>query len=277
MIGIPSATLAFLRPEEAATAQRFLTDGYIRAPVEDQTALERIRDAVAAAACRQLGSEPPASSTVFLDEIHRHVDPARLNEFRLAVFEEVNRADWLRPAYFSLARSLLETIVGNELAMQRRINLSIQLPGDDSSLLPVHSDTWAGDSPFEVVLWVPLVDCYRTKTMYFAPPSVTARLQRELSSFETQGVDAIYRSIEADLLWLDVPTGSILLFNQNCAHGNRVNEEATTRWTMNCRFKAVFTPYADKKLGEFFEPITLRPASRIGLDYALPGGFDAEG
>ena len=29
---------------------------------------------------------------------------------------------------------------------------------------------------------------------------------------------------------------------------------------MNCRFKAVFTPYADKQLGEFFEPITLRAA-----------------
>ena len=43
---------------------------------------------------------------------------------------------------------------------------------------------------------------------------------------------------------------------------------------MNCRFKGVFTPYADKTLGEFFEPVTLRPASRIGLDYQLPGGFE---
>jgi len=277
MNGMPSATLAFLRPEEAAIAQSFLSDGFIRAPAEDPPGLARIRDAIAGAACRHLGLDAPASAVEFLDQIHRHVDPARLNEFRLAVFDEVNRAEWLRPTYFSLARSLLETIVGNELAMQRRINLSIQLPGDDSSLLPVHSDTWSGDSPYEVVLWVPLVDCYRTKTMYLAPPAATARLQQNLSSFESRGVEAIYRSIEPDLVWLDVPTGSVLVFNQNCAHGNRVNDEATTRWTMNCRFKAVFTPYADKKLGEFFEPITLRPASRIGLDYALPGGFDVEG
>jgi hypothetical protein len=39
---------------------------------------------------------------------------------------------------------------------------------------------------------------------------------------------------------------------------------------MNCRFKSVFTPYGDKKLGEFFEPVTLRAASKMGMDYKLP-------
>lgn len=277
MTDVPPSARAFMRPEEAAIGQAFLAEGYVLAPAEDMAAFERIRNAVVSAACRRLELATPPAAQDFLDQIHRYVDPARLNEFRLAVFDAMNREEWLRPAYFSLARSLLETIVGNELAMQRRINLSIQLPGDDSSLLPVHSDTWSGDSPFEVVLWVPLVDCYRTKTMYLAPPAATARIQRDLSGFEAEGVDALYRAIEPDLLWLDVPAGSVLLFNQNCAHGNRTNEEATTRWTMNCRFKAVFTPYADKRLGEFFEPITLRPASRIGLDYVLPGGFDVEG
>ena len=45
--------------------------------------------------------------------------------------------------------------------MQMRVNLSIQLPRDKSSLLPVHSDVWSGDSPFETVVWLPLVDCFK--------------------------------------------------------------------------------------------------------------------
>ena len=49
--------------------------------------------------------------------------------------------------------------------MQRKINLSIQLPYDNSSLLPIHSDVWSGCSPF-VVLWVPLVDVYDSKSMF---------------------------------------------------------------------------------------------------------------
>ena len=30
------------------------------------------------------------------------------------------------------------------------------------------------------------------------------------------------------------------------------------------------TPFGDKKIGEFFEPVTLRAASKIGMDYKLP-------
>ena len=50
--------------------------------------------------------------------------------------------------------------------MQNNINLSIQFPNDNSSLLPIHSDVWSGDSPYELNLWIPLVNCFKTKSMY---------------------------------------------------------------------------------------------------------------
>ena len=65
-----------------------------------------------------------------------------------------------------LPEESLFTLVGNELMMQKNINLSIQFPDDKSSLLPIHSDVWSGDSPFEINLWIPLVDCFKTKSMY---------------------------------------------------------------------------------------------------------------
>lgn len=267
----------FERPEEKALADRFLGEGHVILPAEDRAALARIRGLAAAVAGRELGEAPPDDPGPFLDRIHERIDPARLNDFRLAVIAGMNAEPWLRPAYFATARSALEVLVGNELAMQRRLNLSIQLPGDDSSLLPVHADVWSGDSPFEVVLWLPLVDCYRTRSMFLLPPAANAAMAARLHEFAGRGVEALYRAIEADLVWLEVPCGQVLLFNQNLAHGNRVNREADSRWSMNGRFKGVFTPYAGKRLGEFFEPITLRPASRIGLAHALPRGFGAAG
>ena len=60
------------------------------------------------------------------------------------------------------------------------------------------------------------------------------------------------------------------MFTQNPMHGNVLNVEATTRWSTNCRFKSVFSPYHNKKLGEFFEPIIVRPATRLGVSYQLP-------
>ena len=77
----------------------------------------------------------------------------------------------LRKNYYFIAKDILDKIVGNELAMQMRVNLSIQMPNDDSSLLPIHADTWSGDSAYEVVVWIPLVDCYDTKSMYILDPS----------------------------------------------------------------------------------------------------------
>jgi len=267
----------FLTAEERSLGDRFRRDGFIVAPAEDRAALDAIRDLMVGLAGRRLGmgegAERPDPPGRLLDRIGDFVPVETLNAFRLAMIGGMNAEPWLRAAYFSIARRTLSAIVGNELCMQRRVNLSIQLPDDDSSLLPVHADTWSGDSPFEVVLWIPLVDCYGSKSMFLLPPGPNAELERTLHRFADRSVDGMFAAIEHDLTWMEVPYGHFLLFNQNLAHGNRVNREADARWSMNCRFKGVFTPYADKKLGEFFEPITLRPASRIGLDYEMPAGF----
>ena len=263
----------FFDAADAARNAAFLKDGYVIGAAEDRAALDRIRALIAGIAAKALDLPAPEDPDAFLNRIGDRVQPSKLNDFRLAVIKGMNAEPWLRPAYFAVARAAVQCIVGNELCMQRRINLSIQLPGDTSSLLPVHSDTWSGDSPFEVVLWIPLVDCYRTKSMYLLPPKGASEIQRNLAAFSGRSAEDIFRDIERDVVWLDIPYGNFLLFNQNLPHGNRVNAEADARWSMNCRFKGVFTPYADKKLGEFFEPITLRAASRIGLDYQAPGSF----
>ncbi len=263
----------FLRQDEAALGAQFLEHGYVIAPVADLAALDSLRGAMAEIAARYLGLGRPKDPGALLDDIHGQVEAADLNALRLAVINGVNGLPWARQVYFELARPLLETIVGNELAMQRRLNLSIQLPGDDSSLLAVHADVWDGDSPFEVVVWLPFVDCFNTKTMFLLPPEQGRAVEARMADFDGGDTDALFADIEDDLVWLDVPYGKVLLFNQNLMHGNRINREGGTRWTMNCRFKGLFSPYAGKRLGEFFEPITIRAASRVGMSYELPGGF----
>ena len=105
-----------------------------------------------------------------LNNIHRNIRIKDLNSFRLKIINDINKNKDFRELYYKISKPLLEIILGNELAMQLRVNLSIQLPDDDSSLLPIHSDVWSGDSPFESVVWLPLVDCYKTKSMFILPP-----------------------------------------------------------------------------------------------------------
>ena len=100
-----------------------------------------------------------------LNSLHKYVGKD-LNKLRLFLIGKLNKDTKFKNYLFEIAKREIFEIVGNELAMQKNINLSIQCPNDDSSLLPIHSDTWDGNSPFEAVLWVPFVDCYKTKSMF---------------------------------------------------------------------------------------------------------------
>lgn len=259
----------FFSKEESELSRRFLKQGYLITEAENYPMLNKIQQYVADAAAGYL-NRTVDNPLDFLNRVHDCVEIDELNSMRLYVIDKINTDPWLREGYFSLARKILETIVGNELAMQLRVNLSVQLPGDQSSVLPVHADVWSGDSPFEVVVWVPLVDCYDSKTMFLLPPEPTLALHDRFAEFQHKTAEQIYDSIVSDLSWIKIKFGEVLVFNQNLPHGNRVNEESETRWSMNCRFKSVFSPYRDKKLGEFFSPITLRAATRIGMDYRYP-------
>jgi sporadic carbohydrate cluster 2OG-Fe(II) oxygenase len=267
------ALRSFVPDAEAALAARFERDGHVILPVEDRGVLDAIAAFIADRAAAKLGLAVPKNPVNFLDGISAHVSPDTLNDLRLGIIDAMRGEGGLRAAYFSLARRAIETIVGNELAMQRSINLSVQLPGDASSLLPVHADVLNGDSPFEVVLWVPLVDCHGTKSMFLLPPRPSAEALARLGDFANRSSEELFRAVEKDLVWLEVPYGHCLLFSQNLLHGNRVNREHGTRWSMNCRFKSLLSPYADKRFGEFFEPIVIRAATRLGMSFRAPCAF----
>jgi len=260
----------FLSKEEQVMTEEYLRQGYVIRPVANEEALEWIRLKIFNLSKNNDTNDIPTDINYCLNNIHESITIGQLNDFRLKMIVGINAESGFREQYFNLARPYLDTLVGNELSMQLRINLSIQFPGDESSLLPVHADTWSGDSPFEVVAWIPLVDCYGSKSMYLLPPEQNKKLENTFSLRSDDSSEDLYQIISDEVQWLEVKYGELVIFNQALPHGNRVNTEHETRWSMNCRFKSVFTPYGDKKLGEFFEPVTLRAASKTGMDYKLP-------
>ena len=106
--------------------------------------------------------------------------------------------------------------------------------------------------------------------MFILPANKAKKINQIFEKKRIKPNKDIFKNIKKDLKWLKINFGEILIFDQTLPHGNVINLEKETRWTMNCRFKGIFTPYKDKKLGEFYEPITLKSASKRGLSYKFP-------
>ena len=259
----------FQTHEDINISKNYLKNGFIVFDVKDRKKLDDLRSDVINFFRKQTkNTKIKMSDDEFLNKAHKFIDKKKLNIFRLNLINYLNSKSKFRISYFSFAKDYLEKIVGNELAMQQKLNLSIQLPKDNSSLLPLHSDTWSGDSPFETVVWLPLVNCYKTKTMYIVPPNKMKFLNDQIK--KNISTDKLFSKVKRYVKWIKINYGQILIFNQNLPHGNVVNLENQTRWSFNCRFKSIFAPYGDKKIGEFFEPITLKPASKLGMIYKYP-------
>ncbi len=257
----------FFSKKEITISNNYLEKGYVIRTVNNLDSLKWItnyfREKIKKKIKRNISGD-------CFNEIHNYVRLKNLNNFRLGIINDINKSKTFKKHYYNVASEYLNILVGNELSMQKSINLSIQMPNDKSSLLDLHADTWSGDSPYEVVVWLPLVDCFKTKSMYILPSNKYKLFLKKFKNSYTKNNFDLFKSIKKDLIWLNIKFGEVLLFNQCLPHGNIVNKEDETRWSMNCRFKSVFTPYGDKKIGEFFQPITLRAASRIGMKYRLP-------
>ncbi|MCR9191769.1 MAG: hypothetical protein NXI01_03830 [Gammaproteobacteria bacterium] len=260
---------------EKSFAENFISKKHVICLAEEASLLSKIRSSIAQIAAKHAGIAAPSESeeASFLNTFHHHVKPNELNDIRLHIISDMNQITWFRQAYFNLGKNTLFNLVGNELAMQRRVNLSIQFPNDDSSILPVHADVWSGDSPYEIVMWLPLVDCHDSKSMFFTHAQFDEEVQENFSVFKNKSTEDLYQAIQEKVEFLNVPYGSALFFSQNVMHGNRINRTDETRWSMNCRFKHILTPYCGKKLGTFFDPIIVRPATHLGLNYKLPAGL----
>jgi sporadic carbohydrate cluster 2OG-Fe(II) oxygenase len=210
-----------------------------------------------------------------LEKIHKYIGSNIVNEVRVKFFQEMNASsNNFNSNYLTLAKNSMYEVVGTELASNKMVNFSIQMPNDNTSILPIHSDMFSGESPFQINLWVPLTDAKDTNSMFIFNPSFSKQVCSQLSYYEKAGLNQLMDSNKSEYQFLNVPYGKALIFTPTCLHGNVLNTSNKTRMSFNCRYKNLFSPYSsteesDKKLGSFYSPLSPKAASLIGLDFKL--------
>ena len=102
-----------------------------------------------------------------LSKIHEILEKDKINELRMKIFDEINAGDheFIKLISKDIFDDLV-SILGPDISVQKKLNFSIHMPGDSSSVLDIHSDTWSGESPFQLNLWFPLTSAEETNSMF---------------------------------------------------------------------------------------------------------------
>lgn len=205
-----------------------------------------------------------------LEQAHNSIDSKETNNLRLHVMRNLSTNPETNYQYFQASKKLINYLCGNELAMQKRIGLSVNFPNNEGDILSIHADTWQGVSPYELNIWIPMVDCTKTMCLYILPRNRYNEMLNDNKGLLSLSADDLYKKLEPYLEWIEIKYGEVLAFDQSLPHGYELNTENNTHWSLNCRFKGLHTPYWDKKLGEYFMPITAKSCTKLGMDYKHP-------
>jgi len=258
---------SFLSPDDLRLGEEFLEAGYVIQRCEEAEVLQALRHRLLNESNRWLLDRRGLGAMRDLESSHETIASEFINDIRLHLFAHLNSTEHTRHDYFRLASSLIQRLVGNELAMQSKVNLSIQQPGDQTSVLELHSDVWSGDSPFQVVLWAPLTDATASNAMFLLEPDASHEAYQRARAGKLQSMAEIHEAYRSQFKPIEVRFGEVLVFNSNCLHGNQLNTTSVSRWSLNCRITSLLAPATtpERRLGTYYTPIMIRPATRMGI------------
>ncbi|MDC1160605.1 hypothetical protein OAT10_02495 [Luminiphilus sp.] len=213
-----------------------------------------------------------------LELLHKYVSVSEVNDVRLELFKRLNTDFNVNAAVIS--KPILQhlvTLLGPDVAIQTQINVSVHMPDDITSTLDAHSDTWSGETPFQLNFWLAVSDCESTGSIFILSEQETARFY---SDMDASGECPPLGNLMAQR-FIKFTTGEGVLFNSRLIHGNTTNNTERTRVSCNVRFKGLFHPessdsgLATRARGNFFRPLTISKNSlyalrALGIDHEDP-------
>jgi len=222
-----------------------------------------------------------------LEHLHRVVT-SDLNGRRLAAFSALNSLNGWEQAWFAMVAGYVVDLLGPDLLIQRKLNLSIQAPKDKSSTLGAHTDTLSGQSPYEIVSWIPFTEVPVKAGMFYFDRTTSSAMIEVMPEFEKKGLAALLKKFNKNKKYLIIKPNEIALFSGSIFHGNHPHTETVTRVSVNCRFKNVMSPEAksphalyqwesqapsERGVGVFYKLLQLSPITTIGIEHdAVAGG-----
>ena len=134
----------------------------------------------------------------------------------------------------------ISNIVGLDLHAQKGNNIVFQFPGS-MRFSELHTDT-PPNSPFEIVIWIPLVDCYDSKSFFLVPRDASKKLLTDYKRSSHMNWNEFRNMALQNCKHVNVRCGQAIIFWAGLLHGSNINVTHESRWCLNVRFKHLFAP-----------------------------------
>jgi sporadic carbohydrate cluster 2OG-Fe(II) oxygenase len=185
-----------------------------------------------------------------------------LNKKKVDVIQKISSDEKLVDLIYGSFSKGIDSMLGEDLLVQKTINLVIQTPNDLNPTIP-HRDA-PPNSYFELVLWIPLVDCSNTKSMFTIDMSTTKNALDQLEK-DPENWDNFLSKFDDKKFYPNVKFGQALFFLPYIYHGSDINKTNETRFSLNIRFKGLFTPSGKKFPLHFFRLFKTSKLTKLAL------------
>ena len=170
-------------------------------------------------------------------------------------------------------------LVGKDLHIQSVPYLRISRPNIEGDNIGLHRDTWYGDSPYELSVWIPLTDTDAGNALLVAPGShvwpeedLEERAKQADKGSAKHSLGFMYApkglGRTVDLIPLKVKVGQMIVFSLSLLHGQEINRSTRTRVSMDVRVANSLAPIKWERSKEnYYQPLSVSPLREQALKY----------
>jgi sporadic carbohydrate cluster 2OG-Fe(II) oxygenase len=200
-----------------------------------------------------------------LEKLYKLIKKEDVNKIRLKIIEKLNLNGNINVILIESVRNKIIQLIGKDILLQKNINMVIQNPNDPDPSEP-HRD-YPGNSAFETVVWIPLVNCEKTRSMYIVDLVNSLKITNKLKNNEYDSLMDYNNDIIKNSKLLDIRKGQALIFATPLFHGSHINNTDKTRVSFNLRVKNLFSPHGMKNPYSFWNIYNKSIVTEIALKF----------
>ena len=203
----------------------------------------------------------PEKGINLLHKYCKGITETQINTKKLSIISQISKDKSLVDIIFNLWGYKIKELIGNDILVQKLLNVVIQSPKDKNYTTP-HRDA-PPNSFFEIITWIPLVNCKKTKSMWLYDLDNTKKILKKQEKNPKQWNNS-FKNFKKE--YVDVKFGECLLFLPGLYHGSDINKTEETRISLNTRFESLFSPSKRKFPVHFFRLHKISKITKLGIE-----------